>query len=90
MKLLSAGCWLLCLVSVSGCSMTPDRPITRKELYNTQIFTEFAVKDSVDSILATLNREGEVVLLGKDRYGIDYFIKVLATSQGLRLRLYQK
>lgn len=81
---------LLAISAILGCSIAPEKPITRQELYKTNVFSEFTIKDTPESVLATLNREGEVVLEGKSRYGDEYFIKILATSTGLRIRLYAK
>lgn len=81
---------LLAFSAILGCSIAPEKPITRQELYKTNIFNEFTIKDTPESVLATLNREGEVVLEGKSRFGDEYFIKILATSRGLRIRLYAK
>ena len=73
-----------------SCSIAPEKPVTRQELYKTNIFSEFTVKDSPESILAILNREGEAVLEGKSRFGDEYYIKILATNEGLKIRLYAK
>jgi len=81
---------LLLTAVMTGCSISPEKPVTRQELYKTNLFSEFAIKDSPESVLATLNREGEVVLEGKSRYGDEYFIKILATEKGLKLRFYAK
>jgi len=81
---------LLTAFFAAGCSLPPEKPVTRHELYKTNVFSEFAIKDSPESVLATLNREGEVVLEGKTRFGEEYFVKILATSSGLRIRLYAK
>jgi hypothetical protein len=81
---------LLLAALMTGCSIAPEKPVTRQELYKTNLFAEFTIKDSPESVLATLNREGEVVLEGKSRYGEEYFIKILATDAGLKLRLYAK
>jgi len=81
---------LLLLLANAACSVTPDRPVTRKELYRTNLFTEFTIKDAPESVIEALNRDGEVVLEGKSRYGEDYFIKILATSKGLLIRVYAK
>jgi hypothetical protein len=78
------------LATTLGCSIPPERPITRQELYRTNVFSEFTIKDSPESVLATLNREGEVVLEGKTRYGDEYYIKMLATTSGIKIRLYAK
>ncbi|NVN99005.1 MAG: hypothetical protein HXX17_06735 [Geobacteraceae bacterium] len=83
----------VCLLTVSflaGCSIAPERSVTRQELYKTNVFSEFTIKDSPESVLATLNREGEVVLEGKTRLGDEYFVKILATNSGLKIRLYAK
>lgn len=90
MRLLPKFMVLLVLSALLGCSIAPEKPITRQELYKTNVFSEFTIKDSPESVLATLNREGEVVLEGKSRYGDEFFIKILATSSGLRIRLYAK
>ncbi len=86
---------LRCLAALSftvlvGCSIAPERTVTRQDLYKTNIFSEFTIKDSPESVLATLNREGEAVLEGKTRFGDEYYIKLLATSTGLKLRFYAK
>jgi len=81
---------ILAFSAILGCSIAPEKPITRQELYKTNIFSEFTIKDTPESVLATLNREGEVVLEGKTRYGDEYFIKILATSSGLKIRFYAK
>lgn len=83
----------VCLVLIlltAGCSISPEKPVSRRELYRTNVFTEFVIKDSPESVLATLNRDGEAVLEGKSRYGEEYYIKILATDKGLMIRLYAK
>lgn len=77
-------------VALSACSIAPEKPVTRQELYKTNIFSEFTIKDSPESVLAILNREGEAVLEGKSKFGDEYYIKILATNEGLRIRLYAK
>jgi len=81
---------LLLTAVMTGCSISPEKPVTRQELYKTNLFSDFIIKDSPESVLATLNREGEFVLEGKSRYGDEYFIKILATEKGLKLRFYAK
>ena len=68
----------------AGCSLPPERPVTKDELYKTGIYSYYTIKESPESVLAALNREGEVVLEGqfKDRL---IYIKILATSQGLQV-----
>ncbi len=88
----TAARWILVLslVAVSACSIAPERAVTRQELYRTEIFSLFTIKDSPESVLATLNREGEAVLEGKTKLGDEYFIKILATQSGLKIRYYAK
>ena len=81
---------LFLLLLLAACSISPEKPVTRNDLYKTNIFSTFTIKDSPESVLATLNREGEVVLEGKSRYGEEYFVKILATPSGLKIRLYAK
>lgn len=82
--------FFMMIILVSGCSIQPEKPVTRQELYKTNIFSDFQIKDSPQSVLATLNRDGEAVLEGRSRYGEEFFIKILATKNGLRIRLYAK
>jgi len=82
--------WFSLFFLMVGCSIAPEKPVSRRDLYKTNVFSEFAIKDSPESVLATLNRDGEAVLEGKSRYGEDYFIKILATNKGLMIRIYAK
>lgn len=90
MRLEFASFCVFILFLSAGCSITPEKLVTRQELYKSNVFSEFTIKDSPESVLATLNREGEVVLEGKSRFGDEYFIKILATNAGLKIRLYAK
>lgn len=90
MKSLQRCLAMLAITTMFGCSIAPERPITRQDLYRTNLFAEFTIKDSPESVLATLNREGEAVLEGKTRFGDEYYIKLLATNSGLKIRLYAK
>ena len=81
---------LTLLLLTAACSIAPEKLVSKRELYKTNVFSEFTIKDSPESVLATLNREGEVVLEGKSKYGEEYFIKILATNSGLKIRLYAK
>ncbi|HZV82744.1 MAG TPA: hypothetical protein VFF53_11320, partial [Geobacteraceae bacterium] len=72
--------FILSFTALLGCSIAPEKPITRQDLYRSNLFSEFTIKDSPESILATLNRDGEAVVEGKTRFGDEYYIKLLATS----------
>lgn len=90
MKIVFTSIGLCGLLLVAACSISPEKPVTRQELYRTSIFSDFSIKDSPESVLATLNREGEVVLEGKSRFGEEFYIKILATNSGLKIRFYAK
>lgn len=81
---------MLLLATIVSCSIAPEKQVSRRELYKTNLFNEFSIKESPESVLATLNRDGEVVLEGKHKLGDEYFIKILATDTGLKVRFYPK
>jgi uncharacterized protein YcfL len=90
MRQVLAHTFFLILLMTAGCSISPEKPVSRQELYKTNLFSNFTIKDSPESVLAILNREGEAVLEGKSRFGDEYFIKILATNSGLKIRYYAK
>lgn len=90
MKTISIIVSLMLALLIAACSVAPEKHVTRQDLYKTNIFAEFTIKDSPESVLATLNREGEVVLEGRTKFGEEYFVKILATNSGLKIRLYAK
>lgn len=79
---------LLFLV-VTGCSLPPEKPVTKNELYRTGIYQYYTVKESPESVLAALNREGEVVLEAQQR-DRPIYIKILATVKGLQVSVYDR
>ncbi|HEY5974963.1 MAG TPA: hypothetical protein VIU41_09485 [Geobacteraceae bacterium] len=81
------GCLLGLLLA--ACSLPPERQITKQELYKTGIYSLFTIKESPESVLAALNREGEVVLDTQYK-GTPYFVKILATSKGLQVHYLEK
>jgi hypothetical protein len=90
MKIECLSILFIIITFAAGCSISPEKPVSRQELYKTNIFSDFAIKDSPESVLATLNHDGEAILEGKTRFGEEYFIKLLATSKGLKVRFYAK
>jgi len=76
---------IFCLVSavllVGGCSLPPEVPIKKADLYKTNLYNFFTINDSPESVVAALNKEGEVVLPGhyKDR---PVYIKIMVMSTG--------
>lgn len=78
---------LLCFVA--ACSLPPENPVTKKELLATGIYRNFKIKESPESVLAVLNRDGEVVLDTTYR-GKPLFVKIMATEKGLELVYVEK
>jgi hypothetical protein len=72
------------LVAVAGCSLPPIRPYTRQDIFKTNIFSYFTIKESPDAVLAQLNRDGEVVMEGVDKKNKTYFIKLISAGKELK------
>lgn len=89
MKKTAAGCLFAIMLSGAACSLPPERPVYREELYRTRIFQLFTIKESPESVLAALNREGEVVVEGfqKDK---PYYIRLFATRDGLQFKVFER
>lgn len=81
----------LCLIvaCLAGCSLPPEKPVTKDELYATGIYNFYTIKESPESVLAAINREGEVILDAKYR-DRPVFIKILALSSGLQVHVIEK
>ncbi|ABB31537.1 hypothetical protein GeomeDRAFT_0685 [Geobacter metallireducens RCH3] len=81
----------LCLVvaCLAGCSLPPEKPVTKDELYATGIYNFYTIKESPESVLAAINREGEVILDARYR-DRPVFIKILALSSGLQVHVIEK
>jgi len=75
---------------IAGCSLPPERPYTRQDIYKTNIFSYFDIKESPDSVLAQLNRDGEVVLEGVDKKNKSYFIKLISSGKELKATYTEK
>lgn len=87
MKLLSA---LLVILSVCvSCSLAPEKPFTKEQLYKTGIYTYFTVEDSPESVLSAINKDGEVVLNAKYR-NRDVWIKLLGKLEGITVQIIEK
>ena len=87
MKVLVALC--LMVACLAGCSLPPEKPVTKDELYATGIYNFYTIKESPESVLAAVNREGEVILDAKYR-DRPVFIKILALSSGLQVHVIEK
>lgn len=82
--------WVCSILLVWGCSLPPERSITKDELFKTGLYSSFTIKESPESVLAAINREGEAVVEGKYKGSKEYYIKILATSKGLKLHFVEK
>lgn len=77
----------------AGCSLTPEKPVTREALMKTRIYSDFTIIESPDEVLEELNKTGEVVIEAKRTVrGKEYpiHIKILATSDGLEVLDYDR
>lgn len=81
--------FILLLLVCAACSLPPERPVTKAELFKTGLYQNFKIKESPESVLAALNREGEVVLdtVYKNQ---PLYVKIMATSKGLQLVYVEK
>lgn len=90
MKGFSTVAGLLLVVLLSGCSLAPERPFTRQDLFKTNVFNYFTIKESPDSVLAALNREGEVVVEGIDKTKKSWYIKITTSDKKLKTTYIEK
>ncbi|WP_020676118.1 hypothetical protein [Geopsychrobacter electrodiphilus] len=72
-----------------ACSLPPDKPVTRKELAQSNIYRNYKIEESPEEVLNALNMEGEVVLRG-EYMNRPVYIKVLATADGLEISSYDR
>ena len=83
-------CLLVALFALlCACALPPERPVTKEQLYQTQIYTYYTIKDSPESVLNAINKEGEVVLEAKYKE-TPVYIKILATSKGLDISVFER
>lgn len=77
------------LIFAAGCSLPPERPFTKQELYKTGVYNYYTINESPESVLAAINKDGEVVLEAKykDR---PIFIKILGMNSGLQVYVIEK
>ncbi len=80
---------LLTLLVCAACSLPPERPFTKEELYKTGIYTYFTINDSPESVISAINKEGEVVLDARYR-NRPVWIKILGKIDGLTFQIIEK
>lgn len=80
---------LITLFVCSACSLAPERPFTKDQLYKTGIYTYFTINDSPESVLSAINKDGEVVLDAMYRKR-PVWIKLLGKLEGLTVQIIEK
>ena len=81
---------VICMLLVA-CSLPPEKPVTKADLMKTNIYSTFTVKEPPESVLAALNRDGEVVVEATLKGGkIELYLKILATSEGIKFVVIEK
>lgn len=78
--------------SLAACSLPPNRPVTRADLISTNIYSYYKIQDPPEQVLNALNERGEVVLKARQAYGHKrpVYVKLLATSRGLKVEDYNR
>lgn len=87
MKSFSTLLLILCLCA--ACSLPPEKPFTKEQLYKTGIYTYYTLEDSPESVLSALNKDGEVVLNAKYR-NREVWIKLLGKLEGITVQIIEK
>lgn len=77
------------LALLVACALPPERLVTKQQLYQTQIYSYYTIKDSPESVLNAINTEGEVVLEAKYK-DTPVYVKILATSSGLQVTVFER
>ncbi len=77
------------LMVCAACSLPPDKPFTKEDLYKTGIYTYFTVNDSPESVLSAINKEGEAILDAKYR-NRPVWIKLLGKVDGLSIQIIER
>ena len=89
MRIIQALMMVLLVSLVLGCSLPPDKPVTRKELGQSGVYRTYKIEESPEEVLNALNMEGEVVLRGEYK-NRPVYIKILATSEGLEVTSFDR
>lgn len=80
---------LLILLVTTACSLPPERPFTKDELYKTGIYTYFTINDSPESVISAINKDGEVILDATYRKR-PVWIKILGKQEGLKVEVIER
>ncbi len=77
------------LIICAACSLPPEKPFTKEQIYKTGIYTYYTVEESPESVLSAINKDGEVVLNAKYR-NRDVWIKLLGKLDGITVQIIEK
>ena len=77
------------LLSALGCSLPPEVPVTREDLFRTGIYSYYTIKQSPESVLAALNRDGEVVIDATLK-GQSLYVRLMVLESGIQVFAYEK
>ena len=80
---------VLCVALFAACSLAPQMPVTKEQLYKSKIYNSYVIKQSPESVLEALNRNGEVVLEAKIK-DTPVYLKLLATPNGLEVSVIER
>ena len=89
MKLMQRLFILFIFTLLLGCSLPPEKIVTRNVLLSTGVYRSFTIKESPEQILNALNMEGEVVVRALEGTRPVY-VKILATADGLLVSSYDQ
>lgn len=89
MKIARTIALLLVLAAATACSLPPEAPVKKQQLYMTGVYSYYTIKESPESVLDALNKDGEVVLEAfyKDQ---PIYIKIMALTSGLQVYFYDR
>ena len=80
---------ILLLAATTACSLPPEVPVKKEQLYLTGVYSYYTIKESPESVLNALNKNGEVVLEAFYKEEPIY-IKIMALSSGLHVSFYER
>lgn len=84
---------VLVVVFLISCSLPPLKPVTRRDLMKTRIYSRFIIDESPEELLYALNTRGEAIVESKRNIpGRDFpvYVKLLATSEGIHVLDYDR
>ncbi|MDH3974057.1 MAG: hypothetical protein OEV42_07245 [Deltaproteobacteria bacterium] len=76
-------------LTLSSCSLTPEREVSLAELRSTRNIAYYIIEDDMDGVLKVLNRDGEVTLKS-EFFKEPVYLKIFATSDGIQIRHYHR